>query len=248
MTDVRLRDGLARPVAVVSQPMYFPWIGILEQIRLADIFVHYVDVQFVRGFFNRVQIKTAQGRHWMTVPLQHYHRGQKINEVLIDDEQDWRGVHKRALGHAYRRAPFVSEMLAIVDQVFSLPVATLAELSSASIMALVDYFGLRMGRQFLSSMDLGIGGTSSQRLHDIALSVGAHTYLTGHGARNYLDHGLFDRSSIAVEYMDYECRAYRQLHGAFTPYVSALDLVANCGCQGICYIASNSVPYREFIK
>ena len=51
---------------VISQPMYFPWIGIFEQIRLADVFVFYDDVQFTRGFINRVQYKTPQGTGWIT--------------------------------------------------------------------------------------------------------------------------------------------------------------------------------------
>ena len=248
MTDLRSVNSLARPVLVVSQPMYFPWIGLLEQIRLADIFVHYEDVQFVRGFFNRVQIKTSNGVKWMTVPLREYHRGQKISEVLIYDRQNWRTKHQGALRHAYQKAPFVSEMLALVERVFSLSVPTLGALSSASVMALVDYFGLREGRQFLSSVDIGVGGTGSQRLRDITASLGARTYLTGHGARNYLDHESFCNSAIAVEYMDYKCIPYPQLHGLFTPYVSGLDLVANCGVDGVLRIASNSIPYKEFIE
>jgi hypothetical protein len=247
MPNKKCKHSLARPVVVISQPMYFPWVGLLEQIRLADIFVHYEDVQFARGFFNRVQIKTPKGTQWMTVPLRNYHRGQKINEVLIDDRQDWRASHRTSLIQAYPKAPFGSDMLALVDQVFSLSAPTLGTLSSASIMAMVDYFGLRKGRQFLSSVGRSVDVSSSQRLHDIAASLGACTYLTGHGARNYLDHALFDRSSIAVEYMDYQCVPYPQLHGTFTPYVSALDLVANCGPDGVCYISSKSIPYREFL-
>ena len=47
-------------VVVISQPMLFPWVGMFEQIRLADVYVHYTDVQFSKGsFVNRVQIKTA---------------------------------------------------------------------------------------------------------------------------------------------------------------------------------------------
>ena len=54
---------------VVSQSMYFPWCGLLDQIRQADVFVYYDDVQLVRGFCNRVQVKTLQGYKWITVPL-----------------------------------------------------------------------------------------------------------------------------------------------------------------------------------
>ena len=56
---------------VISQSMYFPWVGMLEQIRLADVFIHYDDVQFSKGSFsNRVQVKQPDGTSaWMTIPL-----------------------------------------------------------------------------------------------------------------------------------------------------------------------------------
>ena len=30
---------------VISQPMLFPWVGMLEQIMLADVFVHYTAIE-----------------------------------------------------------------------------------------------------------------------------------------------------------------------------------------------------------
>ena len=55
-----------------------------EQIRLADAFVHYSDVQFSKGsFVNRVQIKTSAGIRWLTVPLEKLKLGQRIDEVRI---------------------------------------------------------------------------------------------------------------------------------------------------------------------
>ncbi len=239
---------IKQPVCVISQPMYFPWIGLLEQIKLSDIFVFYEDVQFVRGFFNRVQIKTSTGTRWITVPHRDYHRGQKINEVLIDDQQDWRKNHRMALNQAYRDAPFLHDMLTLVDQVFAKSFKTISELSTASTMALVDYFDLRKSKLFFSSVDLGITGVSSQRLHDITVSLGAKTYLTGHGARNYLNHKLFENSFVSVEYIDYKCVPYPQFHGSFNPYVSALDLVANCGRNGNHYFLSQSIPYKIFLN
>ena len=48
---------------VVSQPMFLPWVGLFEQVRLADVFIHYDDVQLPQGgnFMSRVQLKTASG-------------------------------------------------------------------------------------------------------------------------------------------------------------------------------------------
>jgi hypothetical protein len=226
--------------------MYFPWVGLLEQIRLAEVFVHYDDVQYTRGFYNRVQVKTGQGTQWITVPLREHHRGQKIDEVCIDDRIDWRTQHRNILKHAYLKAIFRDEMLALVDSVFSRPASTLADVSRASILALSEYFGLTGDCRFVASDSLGISGSSSQRLHDLVRFFDGTRYITGHGARNYLDHMLFERSGIAVRYMCYQCIPYPQLHGEFTPYVTALDLVANCGREGGHVICSSTVDWKEF--
>jgi hypothetical protein len=232
---------------VISQSMYFPWVGLLEQLRLADVFVHYNDVQFTRGFYNRVQIKTSAGTTWLSVPTKDRHQGQKIDEVRIDDGQQWRRQHRELLHRAYAGAPFVAEMLALVDVVFDHPADTIADISLASMMSLADYFHLCGDRLFLDSRSLNIVGASSQRLLDITRKVGGDAYITGHGAKNYLDHQLFANSGIEVRYMNYLRMPYRQLHGMFTPYVSALDLVANCGVEGARYIRSETVSWQEFI-
>lgn len=232
---------------VISQSMYFPWVGLLEQVRLADIFVHYDDVQYARGFYNRVQVKTEHGTKWLTVPLRDHHRGQRIDEILIDDRTDWRSQHRALLRQAYFKAPFRDEMLALVDEVFSKPYTILGDLARESILILARYFNLISGKQFLKSSDLGVPGSSSQRLHDLTLAVNGNVYITGHGARNYLDHELFERSGIVVRYMKYEMRPYPQQHGEFTPYVTALDLVANCGVSGVSVIQSGTVDWKEFI-
>lgn len=247
MASLSGRGGAKRCI-VVSQSMYFPWLGMLEQIRLADVFVHYDDVQLTRGFYSRVQVKTEDGMRWLSVPLRGHRRGTRIDEAIIDDSRDWRGQHRGLLRQAYLHAPFREEMLSLVDQVFSLPAATLAQLTRSSIMALVDYFGLRESRQFVCSAELGIGGSGSQRLHDIVKRLGGDCYVTGHGARNYLDHDLFEADRIDVRYMQYRMLPYAQLHGPFTPYVTGLDLVANCGGGGARYIASGAIHWRQFLN
>ena len=232
----------------ISQPMYFPWVGLLEQIHLADIFVHYEDVQFTRGFYNRIQVKTHQGVKWLTVPLRDRHRGQKINEVRVDNRQDWQGQHFDILRHNYSKAPFCDEMLDVVEGVLEKPVDVLADIARTSIDALVKYFELDRACRFVSSTDLGVQGESSQRLRDIVMMLGGRVYITGHGARNYLDYGLFDDSGIKVRYMQYACNEYPQLHGSFTPYVSGLDLIANCGRTGKDLFCSATIDWQEFIN
>lgn len=233
---------------VISQSMYFPWVGFLEQLRLADVFVVYDDVQFSKGSFtNRVQIKSESGPRWLTVPLPGLHLGQCIDEIYLDERHNWRRRHLDQLAQAYRKAPFVADMLALVSTVFAHPATTLSELSYASVMAQAEYFGLNSHLRLYDAATLGVPGNSSRRVLDIVRAVGGTVYITGHGARKYLDHEAFEATGVTVRYMQYRCLPYPQLHGEFSPYVSTLDLIANCGRRGIDYFCSESIYWKDFL-
>lgn len=233
---------------VISQPMYFPWVGMLEQIALADIYIHYSDVQFSKGSFtNRVQIKTDQGSRWLTVPLDHMKFGQKINEVLIDNSVDWRSAHMRKLTAAYQECRFFCEIMELASSVYERDFVTINEVSEASVEAVSEYFALTNGCRFVHSTDLGVTGSGSRRVLDLVHSVGGTEYITGHGARSYLDHHQFELEGVKVSYMNYRMATYDQLHGAFTPFVSALDLVANIGRSGRDFICSETRHWMDFL-
>ncbi len=229
--------------------MFFPWIGLFEQIRLSDVYVHYSDVSFSKGsFVNRVQVKTAQGVVWMTVPLLQHKLGQPICEVRINDQMDWRRKHRELLRQAYAGAPYKDDMLQIVESVYEEQNVTLDELTKASIAAVCHYLGLEDSSRFVDIRELGIGGRSSRRVLDTVLALDGDTYITGHGASNYLDHVAFEAANIRVHYMDYRLTPYPQLHGEFTPYVSVLDLIANTGTGGSEYINSGTTYWKEFLQ
>ena len=232
---------------MISQPMYFPWVGMLEQMRLADVFVHLDDAQYSKGgFLNRVQVKTQQGSSWITVPLEESKLGQAINETQCAS-YDWQRKHLATLRQVYARAPHMDEMLNLAESVFDQETDSLAGLSVASMRALADFFDITPEEmQWASRID--VEGTSSRRVLALCQEAGAERYITGHGAGAYLDHEIFERVGIRVEYMEYQKRAYSQLHGEFTPFVSGLDLVANCGKNGREVIDSRTVYWKDFLK
>ena len=244
--DLR-QDRQRKPCRVViSQSMYFPWAGMLDQIRLADVFVHYDDVQFSKGSFtNRVQVRTAEGRAWMTAPLAGHSLGDTISRTRIAPVTSFRDKHLAMLKRSFTGAPLADEALALAHGVLDQEHETIGSLARASLMALVGYFGLDKGTVFLDSADLTIEGRSSERVFAIADALGATDYITGHGARNYLDHGLFAKAGMSVSYMDYDFRPWPQGHGEFTPFVTALDLAAHAGTAGAFALVSRTRAYEE---
>ena len=231
---------------VISQPMLFPWVGFLEQVRLADVYVHLDDAQFSKGSFtNRVQIKTANGIKWLTIPLDGVKLGCQIRDVRAMDD-DWRTRHLSLLKHAYAGSPYLDQMLGIVTQCYTNASNSVSEISFRSLQVTWDYFGLRP-KLVLTSSDMNVPGSGSDRVLEIVRALGGDTYITGHGALKYLDHELFASHGIRVEYLDYSKIPYEQLHGDFTPFVSSLDLVANCGVRGQSVIQSGTKYWKELV-
>ncbi len=232
---------------VISQPMFFPWVGLFEQIRLADIYIHYDDVQFPMGrsFISRVQINTHSGSQWLTVPV--LKQGIKlIKDIVIDDSQKWRQIHLKTLQHNYAKTPFFDEMFEMVEDVYCLDTIHLAELNIFAIEKIAAYFNI--STNFVKSSIYQVDGASSEKLLQIMKLLNGNIYITGHGARDYLNHDLFEQHGIRVEYMNYQKKPYPQLHGKFTPYVSILDLIANTGKAGREVITSGTVYWKDFIK
>lgn len=233
---------------VILQPQYIPWIGVFEQIRLADIYVHYDDVQYPQGrsFTNRVQIKTSNGPKWLTVPVKKGAGKTLINEICIDNKVNWRRKHKETVRHAYSNAPYLSDVMDLVENITSQPFENLSDLNCYALELIADYF--EFDTVFEKSSALGIAGKSTQRLVDICSYFDADRYITGLGARNYVDYSEFENHNIKLHYMRYEKVSYPQLHGEFTPFVTVLDLIANCGKKGSEVICSNAKYWQDIVN
>jgi hypothetical protein len=231
---------------VVSQPMFLPWVGLFEQVRLADVFIHYDDVQLPQGrsFMSRVQIKSANGVSWLTVPVDHRKSGKRINEVVLFKAEEWRDKHLRTIHHAYAKRPYFNLMFELVENIYSQPTDRLAEFNINATQQIAQWLGL--APQFMRSSEMDVGGASTERLIDLCGAVNCETYVTGHGAINYLNHQQFEDQGISVRYMDYKKVPYEQGRGEFIPYVSILDAIANCGERTRDLLCSDAIVWRDF--
>ena len=231
---------------VVSQPMFLPWIGLFEQVRLADVFIHYDDVQLPQGrsFMSRVQLKSANGISWLTVPIDHTKSGKLLNETVIFESEDWRSKHLLTIRHAYARRPYFNVMFELAENILSQRTDHLAEFNIGAIEQIAHWLGL--SPRFVRSSTMAVEGASTKRLVALCETVNCDIYITGHGALNYLNHQEFEEKGISVRYIDYRKVPYDQGNGEFTPYVSILDAIANCGERTRDLLCSDAIHWRDF--
>ena len=69
----------------ILQSNYIPWKGYFDIIHMVDEFILYDDMQYTRrDWRNRNQIKTVDGKKWLTIPVDSKGKFfQKINETKV---------------------------------------------------------------------------------------------------------------------------------------------------------------------
>lgn len=224
----------------VLQPGYLPWLGFFDQMRRVDVFVHYDDVQFDKhGWRNRNRVKAPSGPHWLTVPVRH-HGKPRILDVEIDGRAPWARRHIGTIRQFYAQAPFVDRYMGPLEEVLLRGWDRLVDLDLAVATRMAEWLGVRT--QIERSSSLGIEGERSERLLRLCQHFGAERYLSGSAARVYLDVDLFARHGIEVAWQDFVHPTYPQQHGAFVPYLSAIDLLLNCGDQSAAILTGEESP------
>ena len=224
---------------VILQPSYIPWRGYFDQINRADVFIFYDDVQYDKhGWRNRNQIKTDQGRQWLTIPVHSggvVEKSIPINQVEIDWSKPWNEAHRKAFTFAYKRAPFFQKYAALLESFYQRHDILLADFTIASTIALARELGISHTR-FMRSSEITVTGKKTERLVQILTQVGASHYLSGPSARDYIENDKFAAAGISLEYIDYNYPEYPQLHPPFDPFVSILDLLFMTGPEASKYI------------
>jgi WbqC-like protein family len=223
---------------LITQSNYIPWKGYFDSINMVDEFVVYDDMQFTkRDWRNRNLIKTAQGLHWLSIPIKT--KGsffQKINESEAS-EPDWGIRHWKNIVHNYSKAPFFEEYKSAFEPLYLSNPNMLTDINVSFIRAVCDILGIETKISFSHDFELAEGKT--ERLVSLCQQIGATDYYTGPAAKNYMDEALFEQSSINVHYFDYQGYAeYPQLYPPFEHGVTILDLIFNTGSQAKRYLKS----------
>lgn len=218
-------------IVVIMQPTYLPWLGYFDLVDRADTFVFYDNVQFdYRSWQHRNRIKGPHGPAWLTVPVAREHRP-RIDAVKIHDDR-WAQKHWRSLLHAYGRAPHFAQYRSDLSQLFDQPWTHLCDLNIALIRWLANALGVRA--DFRRASELDVAGSRVARLLGICQQLGGNHYLSPAGAADYISaDNQFEGSGVKLEIQNYRHPTYRQQHGDFVPYMSALDLLLNEGADSL---------------
>jgi len=219
-----------KKTVVIHQPDFLPYLGFFHRFLSADEFIVLDHVQFVsssRGWTHRDKIKTPAGERWLSLSVNKAPRGTPINKIELSRSVDWVRDNLNLLKQNYRAAPFFEEVFPLIVAMYDEPPRLMVDFNMRSIELLMDLLDVRL--PWVCSSTLQPRGSSNELLVDLLGKVGATHYLSGSGARDYMQPEKFACSGIEVVWQQFTQPVYPQQFGAFVPHLSSLDLLFNCG-------------------
>ncbi|MBU0634937.1 MAG: WbqC family protein [Candidatus Omnitrophica bacterium] len=224
----------------VHQPQYLPWLGFFDKIDKSNCFVFLDTVQYkVREFQNRNKIRTKDGWIWLTVPVKHV-SGERLAlcDVEIDNSSDWAIEHSRSLEAWYMKAPYFKTYFPFFEELYRKRWDKLIDLN----IEVIQYILSALGMQTPVKLESEIGTTkrSTDRIIEICGKLGADTYLSGSGGKEYLEEEKFEENNIKLLYQDFRHPQYQQRfideQHSFLPYMCIVDLLFNEGGKSLSII------------
>jgi hypothetical protein len=221
--------GDAELTVTIHQPDHLPWLGLLNKIDQADLFVVLDCVQLSKRAFhhrNRV-IGFADEPTWLTVPLAtRNHCQHQLRDMAINNRVPWQRHYWNILYARYHRHPGWEVHRPYLTELLNRRFDGLVDLN----LDILRYFlgALGISTPMIIASTLAPEGKSSALMLDICRKVGARTYLAGPLSRLYLCEDGFRSDGIALRYHEFNHPTYAQFgREGFVSHLCTLDLLMN---------------------
>ena len=188
------------PKVSIHQPNFLPWLGFFEKIVSSELYVvlDHVQPSLSSDFLNRVMLNGAHGNYWMTLPISKSERLNPISGIFIDLEECKAQIVRHVEGHFGKNGDCFNRYIKQLEG-FN----CLTDLNLDLIGHLAEMMDVKLP-PIVRSSELNILATEKTlALIEILEKVEASSYLTGLGARNYLDVNEFHQRGIKLEIHDF---------------------------------------------
>ena len=168
-------------ICAIHQPNFVSWLPFFDKMLACDVFIILTHCQFEKGGF---QNRFSLGGKWYTMSV-----GGGLDLLThkryLNPESDWRRI-----------VDSLPEYREVFDELGIVPSDNLVFMNTHIIQRLKNLLGLKC--EVVMDHDTRLRGT--ERLVELCRGVKATKYLSGSGARAYLDESKFTDAGIEVEF------------------------------------------------
>ncbi len=204
----------------IRPPEYLPRLHYVALMQSVDVFVLADTFQYSRqSYQNRARVRTPQGTHWLSIPLQGRQHGHPINETVIDNRVHWRSKHLRSISFNYSQSPFFGFVESSIAELYNADWIHLSDVTCQSVKMIQEMYQVQCSVVRASAL---AGCPAS--LEAILEVMPAKTLVVPAEDTHQLA-----ASPIPVAALHVQEPPYRQHFEGFYPGTSALDLLCNYG-------------------
>ncbi len=228
----------------IHQPHCFPWLGYLHKLASVDRFVVLDSTQFMKQEWqNRNYLIAGDEKLLLTLPVTKAPFDTRIMDKQIDYSHLWPNKMWHRFEGAYAKAPYWKVHRDRLKDLFFAKHERLVDFSSAMLRFLTEQLSIET--ELVNASELGsFQSLKTDLVVDICRATAADVYLSGNGARDYLEVDRMMAAGITLEWQRFAHPVYPQATSSaaeFVPNLCALDLILNCGPDSAAYLSGKAV-------
>ena len=213
----------------VHQPNFLPWSGYFYKIQKSDKFIFLDDALVSKknlDYLNRSLFLTNGKKKYFTIPINRNFKQIKIKDLEIDNSHNWKKNFINFIEENYRSAKFYKKYEKFFFNFKNKEFKKLIELNIFFIDKICNL--LKIKKKILYSSKYKLKSQSSLRLIELTKLLNGTEYLSGQGAKKYLDENFFLNNKINLNYLNYKQVDYEQQKSSkFISGLSILDEIMN---------------------
>ena len=213
------------------QPNYMPYPGLIGKIMQSDKFIYVSNVQFEKkSWQNRNRIKGVDTEIFLTVPVKSKGKfDQKIKDVLINNNIDWRRKHFSSIQLNYKKTKFFNRYIDFFEDLYKKEWEKLNNLDIYITNWILEELGC--STEIFYDTNYNFVGKSNDLLVEMTKELSCAVYLSNKGSQNYVDISKFNTNGLDHMYLDFLCPKYVQGKGDFIPNLSIIDMLFRYGTE-----------------
>ncbi len=225
-------------IMAAHQPNFLPYLGFFDKMEKSDIFIIRDEVLFVEKDYhqrNRIRINSFDNINspqfkWIKVPVfpvKDFIKHLRIKTDFKERNRLWRDQILHDIRVNYENTPHFDRLFNKLEDAFLNSDNSLLSLNMDIINLLKKSFSIKT--KVVLASELGLKpehyekSDASEDLAALCKAVDANVYLSGAGAKVYLNLEPFEREGIEVRFQEFHHPVYKQRYPGFIPNMAAID-------------------------
>lgn len=211
----------------IMQPYFLPYIGYFQLLNAVDEFVVYDNIEFTkRGWIQRNRILVNGADSMFSLPLKKASDYLDVRDRQLSDSFGQERIRiMRRIESAYRRSPYFTLVMPVIERCFNYESANLFEFIYNSLLVVCEYLGITTRITISSGLASNHSLKGQDKVVSICQELSADHYINAINGRGLYRKKAFSKRGINLSFIKSEPIVYPQFDNEFVSSLSIIDVM-----------------------